>query len=79
MSHCTLIFNFLAVRLALVLMTVSFSQPHFMDYLTSTDDRMKQREGTEEGGSMVSCRNVLTARAAPVGYPERNPEVCGLG
>lgn len=62
-----------------MLMIFSFSQPHFMDYLTSTDDRMRQREGTEEGGSIASCWDVLTARAAPVGYPERNPEVCGLG
>lgn len=72
-SHCTLIFNFLPVRLALVLMIFSFSQLHVMDYLTSTHDRMRQREGTEEGGSIASCWNVLT----PVGYPERNSEVCG--
>lgn len=58
-----------------------------MDYLTAMEDRMRQREGTEEGGSIVPPQPLPhvtgrwgggpTLRAVPAGHPERNAEVCG--
>lgn len=54
-----------------MVMIFSFSQPHFMDCLTSIHGRMRLRRGTEEGGSialpslclMLECPYVKTTGA----------------